>query len=138
MDITKERVRWIIDAGARVVLTTKGVDVLCMKYFVEAGIVCARRCDREDLKRLAKATGGKVVTTMADMEGNKAFDLDCLGKCDAVREVCVGDGEMLYVHGCKEHGASTIVLRGANEYMLDDMDRALQEYTDTLLVVPKT
>eukprot|EP00571_Detonula_confervacea_P009963 CAMPEP_0172305314 /NCGR_PEP_ID=MMETSP1058-20130122/6626_1 /TAXON_ID=83371 /ORGANISM="Detonula confervacea, Strain CCMP 353" /LENGTH=589 /DNA_ID=CAMNT_0013016869 /DNA_START=50 /DNA_END=1819 /DNA_ORIENTATION=+ len=134
MDITKERIRKIIDAGARVVLTTKGVDDLCMKYFVEAGIICARRCNREDLKRLAKATGGRVVTTMADMEGNETFDLDCMGKCDSVREVRIGDGEMLYVYGCKGHGASTIVLRGANEYMLDEMDRALH---DSLCVVKR-
>jgi T-complex protein 1 subunit alpha len=134
MDITKERIRKIIDAGARVVLTTKGVDDLCMKYFVEAGIICARRCNREDLKRLAKATGGRVVTTMADMEGNEAFDADCLGACDSVREVRIGDGEMLYVYGCKGHGASTIVLRGANEYMLDEMDRALH---DSLCVVKR-
>eukprot|EP00581_Thalassiosira_minuscula_P019334 CAMPEP_0183714200 /NCGR_PEP_ID=MMETSP0737-20130205/8815_1 /TAXON_ID=385413 /ORGANISM="Thalassiosira miniscula, Strain CCMP1093" /LENGTH=586 /DNA_ID=CAMNT_0025943107 /DNA_START=11 /DNA_END=1771 /DNA_ORIENTATION=+ len=134
MDITKERIRKIIDAGARVVLTTKGVDDLCMKYFVEAGIICARRCNREDLKRLAKATGGRVVTTMADMEGNETFDADCLGGCDSVREVRIGDGEMLYVYGCKGHGASTIVLRGANEYMLDEMDRALH---DSLCVVKR-
>lgn len=134
MDITKERIRKIIDAGARIVLTTKGVDDLCMKYFVEAGIICARRCNREDLKRLAKATGGRVVTTMADMEGNETFDGDCLGSCDSVREVRIGDGEMLYVYGCKGHGASTIVLRGANEYMLDEMDRALH---DSLCVVKR-
>jgi len=134
MDITKERIRKIIDAGARVVLTTKGVDDLCMKYFVEAGIICARRCNREDLKRLAKATGGRVVTTMADMEGNETFDVECLGGCDSVREVRIGDGEMLYVYGCKGHGASTIVLRGANEYMLDEMDRALH---DSLCVVKR-
>lgn len=134
MDITRERIRKIIDAGARVVLTTKGVDDLCMKYFVEAGIICARRCNREDLKRLAKATGGRVVTTMADMEGNETFDPDCLGGCDSVREVRIGDGEMLYVYGCKGHGASTIVLRGANEYMLDEMDRALH---DSLCVVKR-
>jgi len=134
MDITKERIRKIIDAGAKVVLTTKGVDDLCMKYFVEAGIICARRCNREDLKRLAKATGGRVVTTMADMEGNETFDVECLGGCDSVREVRIGDGEMLYVYGCKGHGASTIVLRGANEYMLDEMDRALH---DSLCVVKR-
>lgn len=134
MDITKERIRKIIDAGARVVLTTKGVDDLCLKYFVEAGIICARRCNREDLKRLAKATGGRVVTTMADMEGNETFDADCLGGCDSAREVRIGDGEMMYVYGCKGHGASTIVLRGANEYMLDEMDRALH---DSLCVVKR-
>lgn len=134
MDITKERIRKIIDAGARVVLTTKGVDDLCMKYFVEAGIICARRCNREDLKRLAKATGGKIVTTMADMEGNESFDPESLGGCDSAQEVRIGDGEMLYVYGCKGHGASTIVLRGANEYMLDEMDRALH---DALCVVKR-
>jgi len=134
MDITKERIRKIIDAGARVVLTTKGMDDLCMKYFVEAGIIAARRVDREDLKRLAKATGGKLVVTMADMDGNETFDLDCLGECNAVREERVGDGEMLYVHGCGGGGASTILLRGANEYMLDEMDRALH---DALCVVKR-
>ena len=134
MDITKERITKIIDAGAKVVLTTKGVDDLCMKYFVEAGIICARRCSKDDLKRLAKATGGKVVVTMADMEGNETFDPDCLGTSTAVREERIGDGEMLYVHGCQGGGASTIVLRGANEYMLDEMDRALH---DSLCVIKR-
>ena len=134
MDITKERIRKIIDAGARVVLTTKGVDDLCMKYFVEAGVIAARRCNKDDLKRLAKATGGKVVTTMADMEGNETFDADCLGTCEAVREERIGDGEMIYAYGCGGGGASTIVLRGANEYMLDEMDRALH---DSLCVVKR-
>ena len=135
MDITKERIQKIIDAGANVVLTTKGVDDLCLKYFVEAGIICARRCDKDDLKRLAKATGGKVVVTLADMEGNESFDRDCLGSCMAVREERIGDGEMLYIHGCcSGGGASTIVLRGANEYMLDEMDRALH---DSLCVVKR-
>jgi len=134
MDITKERITKIIDTGARVVLTTKGVDDLCMKYFVEAGIICARRCSKDDLKRLAKATGGKVVVTMADMDGNETFDAECLGTCTAVKEERIGDGEMLYVHGCQGSGASTIVLRGANEYMLDEMDRALH---DSLCVVKR-
>ena len=92
MDIVKERIQTILDTGAKVVLTTKGVDDLCMKYFVEAGIICARRCNREDLKRLTKATGGRVVTTMADIEGNETSNAECLGGCDSVRKVCIGDG----------------------------------------------
>jgi T-complex protein 1 subunit alpha len=134
MDIVKERIDLILKAGAKVVLTTKGVDDLAMKYFVEAGVICARRCDKDDLKRLAKATGGKVITTMADMEGDESLDMDSLGTCDAFREVRVGDGEMLYAYGCQGSGASTIVLRGANEYMLDEMDRALH---DSLCVVKR-
>jgi T-complex protein 1 subunit alpha len=134
MDITKEKIQKILDTGAKVVLATKGVDDLCMKYFVEAGVICARRCNKDDLKRLAKATGGQVVTTMADMEGDESFDAASLGSCKAVREVRVGDGEMMQFYGCQGSGASTIVLRGANEYMLDEMDRALH---DALCVVKR-
>ena len=60
-DITKERVQKILGAGANVVLTTGGIDDLCLKYFVEAGAMAARRCKKEDLKRIAKATGGEVM-----------------------------------------------------------------------------
>ena len=54
-DITKERITKILDAGANVILTTKGIDDLCLKYFVEAGAMGVRRCKKEDLKRIAKA-----------------------------------------------------------------------------------
>ena len=77
MDITKEKIMKIIDAGARVILTTKGIDDLCLKYFVEAGAIAVRRVKPEDLKRIAKATGGQVVTTLADMEGSYPTDSIC-------------------------------------------------------------
>ena len=39
----------------------------------------------------------------------------------------VGDGELLYFRGCKHGNACTIILRGANEFMLDEMDRSLHD-----------
>ena len=139
MDITKEKIQLILATGAKVVLTTKGMDDVCLKYFVEAGALCARRCNREDLQRLAKATGGSIITTLADLDGNESIDVETqLGTCRAVQEVRVGDGEMLQFLECnmgsQKGGASTIVLRGANEYMLDEMDRALH---DALCVVKR-
>ena len=49
MDITKERIHKILDTGVNIMLTTKGADDLCMKYFVNAGVLCAQHCNREDL-----------------------------------------------------------------------------------------
>ena len=136
IDITRNKIQKILETGARVVLTTKGIDDICMKYFVEADALCVRRCNKEDLKRLAKATGGKVVTTMADMDGEESFDTTVLGKCMTVQEVRIGDGEMIHFDGTGigGEGASTIILRGANEYMIDEMDRALH---DALCVVKR-
>jgi T-complex protein 1 subunit alpha len=74
------------------------------------------------------------MVTLADMEGEESVDPMNLGACQAVQEVRVGDGEMLHFEGCRGQGASTIVLRGANEYMLDEMERALH---DTLSIVKR-
>jgi len=135
-DITKERIRKILDSGANVILTTKGIDDLCLKYFVEAGAMAVRRCKKEDLRRIARATGGQLMVTLADMagEGGEAFDASCLGEAEEVTEARVGDGELIYIKGTKSQGACTVVLRGANEYMLDEMDRALH---DSLMVVKR-
>lgn len=60
-DITKERILKILSTGANVVLISGGIDDLCLKYFVEAGAMAVRRCKKEDLKRIARATGGQYV-----------------------------------------------------------------------------
>ena len=49
-DITKERIQKIIDAGANVILTTKGIDDMALKYFVEAGALAVRRVPKDDMK----------------------------------------------------------------------------------------
>ena len=60
-DITKETILKILNAGANVILTTGGIDDLCLKYFVEAGAMAVRRCKKSDLKRISKATGGIIL-----------------------------------------------------------------------------
>jgi len=134
MDITKERIEKILAAGANVVLTTKGIDDACLKYFVEAGAIAARRVKKEDLTRLARACGGQVVVTLADTEGNETFDPACLGSAASVSEERVGDNEMLYIRGTASTKATTVVLRGANDFHLDELDRALH---DVLMVVKR-
>jgi T-complex protein 1 subunit alpha len=105
-----------------------------LKYFVEAGAIAVRRVRPEDLKRIAKASGGQIVSTLADMDGNEVFDNATLGEADEVSEERVGDGELLYFRGCKGGKAVTIVLRGANEFLLDEMDRSLH---DSLCVIKR-
>ena len=58
-EILKERCKKIIDAGATVILTSGGMDDIATKYLVEAGVLGLRRVDKHDLRRIAKASGGK-------------------------------------------------------------------------------
>eukprot|EP01137_Pigoraptor_chileana_P008565 Opistho-2@55577 len=131
-DITKERVQKILATGANVILTTKGIDDLCLKYFVEAGALAVRRCRKEDIKRIARATGATVVLTLANMEGEESFDASMLGLADEVAVERICDDELILIKGCKAHESSSIILRGANDFMCDEMERAVH---DALCVV---
>ena len=74
-DIAKERVAKLLNAGANVILTTGGIDDLCLKQFVEAGAMAVRRCKKVDLKRIAKATGGRFCSTnMVEFKHIRRFD----------------------------------------------------------------
>jgi T-complex protein 1 subunit alpha len=63
-DITKERINKILATGANVIPTTGGIDDLCLKYFLETGAMAVRRCKKQDLKRIAKATGASFFTSL--------------------------------------------------------------------------
>eukprot|EP00887_Chlorella_sp_A99_P001984 scaffold18.g1984.t1 len=125
--ITQERVAKIIEAGANVILTTKGIDDMALKYFVEAGAIACRRVPKEDLRRVARATGATVVSTLADMEAEETFDPAALGSAEEVVEESVADNDMVMIRGPKNTRAVTVLLRGANDYMLDEMDRSLHD-----------
>ncbi len=144
MIFAQERIEKILSAGANVILTTKGIDEMAMKYFVEKvpplsyfphtqnlltrllpphplllaqGCLAIRRVAKEDMRRLAKCTGGNIILSLANMEGDEAFDPKDLGHADAIREVRVGDSEMTIFEGTKNYRSGSILLRGANSYM---------------------
>lgn len=134
-EITLERIRKILAAGANVVFTTKGIDDLCLKEFVESGAMAVRRCRKEDLRRIARATGGQLIASMANLNGDETFEPSYLGTADEVIQERIADDELILVKGTKVVSSSSIVLRGANDYMLDEMERALH---DTLSVIKRT
>uniref|UniRef100_A0A915CJC6 T-complex protein 1 subunit alpha n=1 Tax=Parascaris univalens TaxID=6257 RepID=A0A915CJC6_PARUN len=133
-EITKRRVDKILKAGANVVFTTGGIDDLCLKQFVEAGAMAVRRCKKVDLKRIAKATGAKLTSSLATLEGDEAFEPTLLGSADEVVQERVSDDELILIKGPKARTSSSIILRGANDVMLDEMERSVH---DALCVVQR-
>lgn len=119
LDILKERIDKMLKAGANVILTKMGLDDVAAKYLVEAGALGIRRVDKGDLQRIAKLTGATVVTTLATPEGEEVFEETNLGSCEEVYEEAVGDNDFIFFKGCKKSSACSIIVRGANEYMLD-------------------
>merc|ERR1719161_1505986 len=126
-DITRDRIQLLLNAGANVILTTKGIDDMAIKYFVEAGALAVRRVKKEDLRRIAKLSGGTMMITFADMDGNESFDPSLLGTADEVIEERIADDDHLIIRGGKTQRCCSVLLRGANMHMLDEVDRSLHD-----------
>ena len=126
MDITRERVCKIIAAGANVLLTTGGMDDAIQKLLVEAGVIGARRISKNDMLRIAQATGAKVQTTLCDLEGDESFEPECLGHAESVSEQRIAEDSCLVIKGC-EGRAATILLRGVSSLLIEEAERALND-----------
>jgi T-complex protein 1 subunit alpha len=130
-----ERVELILKAGANVVLTTKGIDDLVLKMFVERGAMAVRRCKKEDLRRIAKATGGTLLSTLSDLNGDEKFEPAYLGNAEEVVQERISDDECILIKGTKALSSASIILRGPNDYQLDEMERSVH---DSLCAVKRT
>lgn len=130
-----ERVEMILKAGANVVLTTKGIDDLVLKLFIEKGAMAVRRCKKEDLRRIAKATGATLVSSLSDLNGDEKFEASSLGYAEEVSQETISDDECIIVKGTKVHTSASIILRGSNDYQLDEMERSIH---DSLSAVKRT
>ena len=130
-----ERVDMILKAGANVVFTTKGIDDLCLKQFVEKDAMAIRRCKKEDLRRIAKATGATLIASLSDLNGDEKFEPTSLGHAEEVVQEKISDDECILVKGTKAHSSASIILRGSNDYQLDEMERSMH---DSLSAVKRT
>ena len=134
MDITKVRCKKIIDSGAKLILISKTIDDFAMKYFVEAGCILMRRVDRDRLKKISKACGAKLLNDLTDIEGDNTFDVNWLGQAEYVHEEHVSDWDYMFIEGLKTSRIQTILIRGANDYLVDEAERSIH---DSLCIVKR-
>jgi len=111
----------IAAAGANVVFCQKGIDDLAQHYLAKAGILAVRRVKESDMKKLARATGGRIVTSIEELSP------DDLGEAELVEERKVAGEEMIFIEGCKNPRAVSILLRGGTEHVVDELERGLND-----------
>jgi len=111
----------IIASGANVVFCQKGMDDLAQHYLAKKKIVACRRVKKSDIEALAKATGGKIVTSLNDLTSED------LGYAKVVEEKKVGGEAMTFIRDCKDPKAVTILVRGSTEHVVDEVDRSIED-----------
>ena len=122
----QDMVNKIKASGANVVFCQKGIDDMAQHFLAKEGVLAARRVKQSDMEKLARATGGRIVTDLSDLRTQD------LGVAGHVEERKLGEDKMIFVEKCKDPRSVAIVIRAGLERMVDEAERAM---TDALSVV---
>ncbi|MHC1611164.1 MAG: thermosome subunit alpha [Candidatus Methanospirareceae archaeon] len=117
----KEMVEKVKASGANVLFCQKGIDDLAQHYLAKEGILAVRRVKESDMKKLASATGGKILTSLEEVRPED------LGKAGLVEERKIGGEEMIFVEDCLNPKAVSILLRGGTEHVVDELERGMHD-----------
>lgn len=122
----KNMVDKVIASGANVLLCQKGIDDMAQHYLARAGILAVRRVKESDLAKLAKATSARIVTNLDDL-----FEKD-LGSAALVEERKIEEDKWVFIEGCKNPKAVTLLLRAGSQRVVDEVERSVH---DAIMVV---
>jgi archaeal chaperonin len=125
LDEEDKSFRRMVDAikasGANVVVCQKGIDDVVLHYLAKERIYAVKQVKESDLQKLARATGGKIVT------GIKELSASDLGQAAKVEERKVGDDDMTFVTGCSNPRSVSILVRGGTEHVTQEVERSLHD-----------
>jgi len=120
-NMLKNMVNKIVAAGANVVICQKGIDDMVQHFLARKGIMAIRRAKKSDMEKLAKATGGRIVTKLDDITSKD------LGYAAMVEESRIGDDKMTFIEGCKHPKAVTLLIRGGTNRMIAEAERSIHD-----------
>jgi len=124
----RNMVEKIKESGANVVICQKGIDDLAQHYLAKAGIFAVRRVKKSDMEKLAKATGGSILSELDEIKP------DDLGSAGKVEERRIGEDKMVFITECKEAKAVSILIRGGTEHVVDEIERGLHDALSVIAV----
>jgi len=127
--LVEERVEALAKSGVNVVFTEKGIDDHGMHFLAKKGILAVRRCNEQEIKKIVKATGARVVSKVDGVEPQD------IGKAALVEERGVGNYKMMYVEGCENPKAVSILIYSGAEHVADEVERALDDALHVVGVV---
>ncbi|KAL0266129.1 UNVERIFIED_CONTAM: hypothetical protein PYX00_011845 [Menopon gallinae] len=98
-----------------------------LELFREKGVVAIEHADFDGVERLTRFLGGRIVSTFDKLEEEH------FGSCTKVENVLIGNERMIKFEK-RGRNASTIVLRGSSQEVLDEAERSIH---DALCVLSK-
>ena len=125
--ILKSMVEKVTTSGCNVLFCQKGIDDVAQHYLAKKGILTARRVKKSDMEKLARATGGRIISNLSDLT------VSDLGFSGIVEEQKIAGEQMIFVRECKNPKAVSILIRGGTEHVVDEVERSLEDAIGSLV-----
>ena len=122
----KEMVDKLHSVGANVLICQKGIDDIVQHYLSKQGILAVRRVKESDMTKLSKATGGRITSNLDDISEKD------LGSAEIVQQKKIESDKWVFIEGCNNPHAVTVLIRGGSQRVVDEADRSIH---DALMVV---
>ncbi|HSA97750.1 MAG TPA: thermosome subunit alpha [Candidatus Nitrosotenuis sp.] len=113
----RSKVKKIVDSGANVVISRKGINSIAHEYLSKEGIISMRRVKMNDLTWLEKSTGAKTCKSLENISEDE------LGFAKKVYEKNIGGDKMVFIEGCRNPKSVTVLLRCNSKRYLDEFHR---------------
>lgn len=121
------QVRALVDADVDAVFTTMGVSDEAIARLTDAGIVAFRALQAGQARRVARATGASVVMEVEELTP------DAVGTAGRLRVQTEGGETTVRLEACGETSVCTLVLSGAVEESIAEIERDLRTAIVTTL-----
>lgn len=117
----KSMVDKVLESGANVILTQKGIDDLALHQLAKKGIIAIRRINKYDMDQLSRATGGRVVSSIDELTKKD------LGTSGSIREVKNKESSLIYIEKCANPKAVTLLVHSSTEHISAEIARAITD-----------
>lgn len=123
----REKIDRICSVPIKVFINRQLIYDYPLELFREKGVIAIEHADFDGVERLTKFLGGRIMSTFDKL------DDEHFGSCTKVANVLIGNERMIKFEK-KGRNASTIILRGSSQEVLDEAERSIH---DALCVLNK-
>ncbi|KAK4881480.1 hypothetical protein RN001_004799 [Aquatica leii] len=130
--LLEAQIKSIADTGAKVVVAGAKFGDMALHFVQKYGMMAVRLNSKFDLRRLSKTVNATVLPRLLPPTAEE------LGYCDSVRVDELGDTPLVVFElAGVESRISTIVVRGATDNYMDDIERAIDDGVNTFKCITR-
>lgn len=128
----EELAQSIIQSGAKVVISQKGIDDSLAYFLAKHGIIAIRRTKKSDLEKLSKALQTPIISSPQDIT---SIQLKACGRVDCKE---LNDEEFIFIEECPNPQAISLLLRAPTRQTVDELERAIDDALGVVRTILKS